>query len=539
MTSGTLSLVTLSSLALAAALGAEDGGAGQSADVADVRRSVERSLPFLQKEGVRWIEERKCVSCHQVPFFLWALREADGRGFEVDEAALDGWTRWAIDQVFHEAEQDGRAKAASLNVDTIYQLVLGNRSASQHEESIDALRELLLEAQQEDGSFQAQGQLPGQRRDERETDRVSTLWAALALAPVGDRAERAYCTARDHGGETTEWLATQILARRALESKRRAEPCVSVLLERQNADGGWGWKCGEASDAMATGQALYAIGQRGDPRTRDAVSRAWCFLVETQGEDGSWSVPSTLSSKGGAAAPTSIYWGSAWAVIGLAKSLPAPTAEPGPAPTHYHGRKIAGVMGLKSRRALLRPKREAETRGSLALAALGIRRGSTVCDLGSGNGYFTLDLARLVGPRGKVFAVDVQRPLLDELEERAEGAGLENIEVVLGSATQPGLTDASCDLILIFDAYHEFSHPQPMLRAIRRALRPDGRLAVVEYRSAAEEPKNAKLAAEHTMSRKQILREIPPAGFSLVESFDELPKHHLLIFRRDDAPQDG
>jgi len=199
----------------------------------------------------------------------------------------------------------------------------------------------------------------------------------------------------------------------------------------------------------------------------------------------------------------------------------------------YRGRTIAQTMHWKGAEWLLRETREKEERVSVLMEALGVQEGQTVCDLGCGNGYHALRLARRVGASGKVYGVDIQQPMLDMLEERSDEAGLDNIELILGGTADPKLPDNSCDLILLVDVYHEFSDPETMLAKMRRALKPDGRIALVEFRSEDPEVPIKKL---HKMSKAQILKEYLPAGYRLSEQFDDLPWQHLMFFSRDDSP---
>ncbi len=208
-----------------------------------------------------------------------------------------------------------------------------------------------------------------------------------------------------------------------------------------------------------------------------------------------------------------------------AQAVPLPLTE-------YMGRTIAQTMHYEGAPWLIRDSREREERCSLLLSNLGVRPGMTVCDMGCGNGYYSLPLARLVGPAGRVLAVDIQPEMLKMLEEREAAAGLANIEPILGLLHDPRLPEGAVDLILLVDVYHEFSHPEPMLAAMRRALKPSGRIALVEYR--AEDP-NVPIKPLHKMSKQQILKEFPANGLKLVKEFDRLPWQHLMFFGRDEA----
>lgn len=221
-------------------------------------------------------------------------------------------------------------------------------------------------------------------------------------------------------------------------------------------------------------------------------------------------------------------WLFVWALLsGLAQAQQAP-----PPVTQYMGREIAQTMHYEGAPWLVRDSREREERCSLLLANLGIRRGMTVCDMGCGNGYYSLPLARLVGPEGRVLAVDIQPEMLAMLQQREAEAQLDNIDTILGAVHDPNLPEGAVDMILLVDVYHEFSHPEPMLAAMRRALKPDGLIALVEYR--AEDP-NVPIKPLHKMSKRQILREFPANGFKLVREFNRLPWQHLMFFGRDDT----
>ncbi|MCZ6597203.1 MAG: class I SAM-dependent methyltransferase [Planctomycetota bacterium] len=212
---------------------------------------------------------------------------------------------------------------------------------------------------------------------------------------------------------------------------------------------------------------------------------------------------------------------------------PEPVAAEPPPPTHYFGREIARTMHWRGAEWLLRETREKEENVALLMEALDVRPGMTVCDLGCGNGFHTLRLAAAVGPAGRVFAVDIQEPMLRMLGERVAEAGFNNVDPILGGVADPKLPDGSCDLILLADVYHEISHPEEMLANIRRALKPDGRVVLVEFR--AEDPE-VPIKRLHKMSKAQIVKELQPSGLELVREFDELPWQHVMFFGRAPAP---
>ena len=209
--------------------------------------------------------------------------------------------------------------------------------------------------------------------------------------------------------------------------------------------------------------------------------------------------------------------------------------KPPPPKTFYQGRRIARTMHFLGAPWLIRENRENEERCSVMLANLGVRRGMTVCDMGCGNGFYTLQLAKMVGPQGKVLAVDVQPEMLKLLKERAAKKNLgKNIVPILGEFHDPKLPKNEVDLILMVDVYHEFSHPELMLKAMRESLKPDGLAVLLEYRE--EDPK-VPIKPLHKMSKKQILKEYSANGFKLAKEFDKLPWQHMMFFGRNDAPE--
>ncbi len=207
-----------------------------------------------------------------------------------------------------------------------------------------------------------------------------------------------------------------------------------------------------------------------------------------------------------------------------------------PGRTHYRGREIAQTMHYTGAPWLIRESREREEGCSLMLKNLGIKPGMTVCDMGCGNGFYTVQMARLVGEQGKVLAVDIQPEMLRLLTLRAKKANLaDRVQPILGSLWDPQLPQGEIDIILCADVYHEFSHPELMLAAMRASLADGGKIVLLEFRE--EDPK-VPIKPLHKMSKRQVLKELKPNGFRLVREFDALPWQHMMFFEKNDAGGD-
>jgi ubiquinone/menaquinone biosynthesis C-methylase UbiE len=209
--------------------------------------------------------------------------------------------------------------------------------------------------------------------------------------------------------------------------------------------------------------------------------------------------------------------------------VPASAKQPPPRdpPGFYLGRRIAPTMSHEGAEWLTRPEREAEEHSARMLRELGLRPGDVACDVGAGNGYHTLEMARTVAPGGRAIAVDIQPEMLALLRQRARAAKLANVETILGGQADPKLPRGVCDLVLLADVYHELDQPSEMLRHLRRALSARGVLVLLEFR--AEDP-DVPIDPEHKMTRAQILRELGANGFEVVRSFEGLPWQHLMFF---------
>jgi ubiquinone/menaquinone biosynthesis C-methylase UbiE len=186
-------------------------------------------------------------------------------------------------------------------------------------------------------------------------------------------------------------------------------------------------------------------------------------------------------------------------------------------------------MGLSGADWLDREDREREEQPEKAIAQLNLKPGMMIGDVGAGTGYYSLRIAKLVGPAGLVYANDIQPGMLDKLRERAAAADLANIVTVLGSEADPKLPAGKLDLVVMVDVYHELSRPQRMLEGIRQSLKPGGRLVLLEFRK--EDP-SVPIRPEHKMSVDDVKAEITPEGFQFEKVVDKLPWQHIIFFRK-------
>jgi hypothetical protein len=345
--------------------------------------------------------ERECNSCHNVTFLVWSHKEAAARGFDVDRKKLAEWTKWSLadslsdrfwlklrprsldalkadgfpeallaklkplegktyvtqQEYLHaleeaagrenlETNRDRLIKYAALpnnggGPDTLSQLLLGQDRSRRDEgekRSYEAIRSLLLEWQESDGSWQAQGQLPAMKwSGESEMHQATTMWSILALSVTNltDKAHIRSCERaleslkKAKPGTSLQSLALHLIIAEKFGEAARKDELLKELLARQQADGGWAWvRDNKGSDAFATGQALYALGLVNLEGTDHVVHRAWDFLLRTQDKDGSWQTPQEAVNTRRRALNVYTYWGTAWATIGLLQTLPPGNGSP-------------------------------------------------------------------------------------------------------------------------------------------------------------------------------------------------------------------
>jgi len=316
-------------LAFTAAVSLPAPPSGPPPTAAEVRQALGRSVTYLEKEGVAWLNQRKCIACHHGQWMLWGINEARRAGVAVDEKNLNALTErvatmYLADRKDYEKKKQGYVEGMYLMHGQYDPPAAGSKNA----EALEVASLLMAAAQRPDGSWKYAGQ--EQNRSAAEADEATTLWAALAL-DSRDKSDQTATTSRDRAlewmkkaprGEGNESLVLRLLIELKFGDTGRANTLTEELIDRQNADGGWNWSKKHGSDPYATGQSLYALGLAGVNADVPAIQAARRFLVTTQKPDGGWFAPTKKAIGGN---QISSYWGSAWAVIGLARTLPAET----------------------------------------------------------------------------------------------------------------------------------------------------------------------------------------------------------------------
>jgi precorrin-6B methylase 2 len=198
----------------------------------------------------------------------------------------------------------------------------------------------------------------------------------------------------------------------------------------------------------------------------------------------------------------------------------------------YLGREIAQVMSFHGADWLERPERTDEERPDNVLAALDLRPGLVVADIGAGSGFYAWRMGKKVSPRGIVYAVESQPEMFQLLRRQMSRRRASNVKAVLGTATDPRLPAGSIDLAVLVDVYHELEFPHEMLAAIVRSLKPGGRVAIVEYR--ADDAK-VPIKALHTMTEAQLRKEAAQHPLEWVKTVASLPWQNVFVFRKKDA----
>ena len=307
------------------------------------RTAAQRGLTFLIDDAAKWRSDRKCASCHHGTMTVWALSEAKSRGFAVTKETLADMANWTKERLKDiDKARDKRPGWSMVNTPAVYLAVMAMTLPKQEALSSDELKKIaghLVRHQENDGSW-AWSSAPAKNRPPPvfESDEVVTLLAYMALGPhdSGDPKDKSDPhIAREKGvawlgknkpSETSTQASGLRLLRdvRAGKSAKELEPGIDHFFGLQNKDGGWGQDKGFKSDAFATGQALYFLSEAGVKKDRPEIQRGVGFLVGSQKKDGSW--PMTSRAHPGEKPFTNpvpiTYFGSAWATMGLMRSVP-------------------------------------------------------------------------------------------------------------------------------------------------------------------------------------------------------------------------
>jgi len=195
---------------------------------------------------------------------------------------------------------------------------------------------------------------------------------------------------------------------------------------------------------------------------------------------------------------------------------------------YYMSREIAQVMGHQAMKWLERPNRVTEELPATTVEELQLQPDNIVADVGAGSGYFSFRIAQSV-PKGKVYAVDIQPEMLEEVNSLKSANNITNVETVLGQEDDPNLPSNSIDLAFMVDAYHEFAYPREMMEGIYQALKPGGRVVLLEYR---KENPMIMIKPLHKMTQKQVKKELKTVGLKWQSTKEFLPEQHFLVFSK-------
>lgn len=195
----------------------------------------------------------------------------------------------------------------------------------------------------------------------------------------------------------------------------------------------------------------------------------------------------------------------------------------------FAGREIAQVMSWHGAGWLERRERSAEERPDLLLAALPLRAGMVVADVGAGSGYYVRKMAPRVLPGGRIIAVDVQPEMIALLQKQIAETRATHIDTVLATETDCRLAPDSIDLALFVDVYHELQYPIETMQCVKRALKPEGQIALVEFRA---EDARVPIRPQHKMSEAQIKKEAALLGLQWMKTVSSLPWQHLVFLKK-------
>jgi predicted methyltransferase len=210
------------------------------------------------------------------------------------------------------------------------------------------------------------------------------------------------------------------------------------------------------------------------------------------------------------------------ALAAFAAALPPQLASAQSPHTHQHSFGDAG----KWAQIFDDPKRDAWQKPHEVIQALALKPDAVVVDIGAGTGYFSTRIANML-PRARVYAVDTEPDMVKHVAERAKREGLKNLTAVAGRPDDPRLPQKA-DLALLVDVYHHVEHRERYFRALGDSLKPDGRVAIIDFRMESPDgpPKAARIAPE------RVKAEMKSAGYELVQEHPFLPNQYFLVFRR-------
>lgn len=195
----------------------------------------------------------------------------------------------------------------------------------------------------------------------------------------------------------------------------------------------------------------------------------------------------------------------------------------------YMGREIANVMGFQGMDWLDRPEREEEENTSKLIRNMDIDAGDTIADIGAGSGYHVFKMAPMA-KNGLIYAIDIQNEMLTELRKKKENGKINNVEIKKGGDKKVNLPENSVDKVLMVDVYHEFNYPFEMIASIKRALRPEGKIFLIEYRG---EDISVPIKKVHKMTEEQTVKELQAAGMKLERNIGNLPWQHCMVFVKE------
>lgn len=196
----------------------------------------------------------------------------------------------------------------------------------------------------------------------------------------------------------------------------------------------------------------------------------------------------------------------------------------------YMNREISHVMGYQGMSWLERDEREKEENTTSLLVNMGISKTDDIADIGAGSGYHVYKMASKA-TAGTIYAVDIQDEMLAAMKDKKVGDNFRNVELVKGSEKSINLAPKSVDKVLIVDVYHEMNFPYEMLSSIKKAMRPNGKLYLIEYRG---EDQNVPIKKLHKMTEAQAIKEMKAVGMVLQENIDNLPWQHCMVFVKDE-----